>query len=65
MKRFMHKACTGMCFLQQLYTAFYFFIAGAGEATHSNSHRPNHIIPNVWTANTFTGSAFKEERIFG
>ena len=63
MEGFMHKPCTCIRIHKHLHTSLYLFVILACESFHHNTHRPDHIITDMWTSDTFSGFSFEEIRI--
>ena len=63
MERFVYESGTGICIYQHFDTIFYFLIILTGKCLHHDTHRPYHIITDVWTTNSLTSFTFKKIRI--
>lgn len=63
MERLMNEAQSGVC-VHDLSEAFLdFVIALAGRRLHNDAHGPNHVVTNVWSADSFAYFTSEEVRI--
>ena len=59
----MDEAGTCISFHQCLNAPFDFLVIGGSESLHHDTHRPNHVIAHMRTADTLTGLALEEIRV--
>ena len=56
----MHESCSGICIHKHFYTELYFLVILACKRFHHYTHRPNHVISDMRSANTLSCRAFKK-----